>query len=262
MLTVENLTKTLPDGRLLLDRIGFHVDSGEFVGILGPSGAGKSMTLRCILGLTRADSGSVRLVDNKHRHFEMTTVKGMALRHARMKMGVIFQGSNLVRRLSVLENVMLGRLAKISPWRSWLYGFTDREAEKALEALDRVGLAHHAGRMTGSLSGGEMQRVAIARAINQGPALFVADEPVSSLDPKNARLIMQLLADLAREEPMLGVFHQPELVARYCTRMIGLREGRVVYDGAPSCDAALLRGIYGEEAAELHGCEDDECCLA
>ena len=152
---------------------------------------------------------------------------------------------------------MLGRLAKISPWRSWLYGFTDKEAERAMKALDRVYMADHAGRVTASLSGGEMQRVAIARAINQSPSLYLADEPVSSLDPKNARAIMKLLAPLARDKPLLGVFHQPDLVVQFCTRMIGLREGTVVYDGPTSSDPSLLREIYGDELESVSVVTDE-----
>ncbi|MGQ0531001.1 MAG: phosphonate ABC transporter ATP-binding protein [Panacagrimonas sp.] len=251
MLEIQGLGKRLPCGKTLLDNISFRVEAGEFVGVLGPSGAGKSLTLRCVLGLTQADAGHIRFRDNNGVVHDMTTVTGKQLRYARMKMGVIFQGANLVRRLSVIENVMLGRLARISPWRSWLYGFTDAEAEKAMAALDRVRMGEFAARMTGSLSGGEMQRIAIARAINQLPALYIADEPVSSLDPKNARAIMNLLAPLSRDKPVLGVFHQPDLVASFCTRMIGLRDGRVVYDGPPSLDKGLLREIYGEELEEL-----------
>jgi phosphonate transport system ATP-binding protein len=251
VLEIQGLTKILPDGRKLLDGVSFRVEPGEFVGLLGPSGAGKSLTLRCVLSLSAADGGQVRFVDNHQQVHDMTAVSGARLRYARMKMGVIFQGSNLVRRLSVIENVMLGRLARISPWRSWLYGFTDAEAAQALRALERVRMGEYAARMTGSLSGGEMQRVAIARAINQVPALYIADEPVSSLDPKNARAIMKLLAPLAADKPVLGVFHQPDLVATYCSRMIGLRDGRVVYDGPTSLDKGLLREIYGEELDAL-----------
>ena len=251
MLEVNHLTKTVKGGESILNGVSFRVEAGEFVGVLGPSGAGKSLSIRCVLGLTRATSGEIHFRDSKERVYHLTELSGRKLRYARMKMGVIFQGSNLVRRLTVLENVMLGRLARISPWRSWLYGFTDKEARRAMKALNQIGMADYAGRLTGSLSGGEMQRIAIARAINQNPALYIADEPVSSLDPKNARAIMRLLAPLAAEKGVLGVFHQPDLVARFCTRMIGLRDGRVVYDGRPSTDADLLRDIYGEELDEL-----------
>src|SRR5215469_16396217 len=128
---------------------------------------------------------------------------------------------------------MIGRLGRINPLRSWLYGFTDREAADAMEALGRVGMADFATRLTGSLSGGEMQRVAIARAIFQRPLCYLADEPIASLDPKNSRAIMKLLRPLACEHPILGAFHQPELTAEFCTRVIAIRDGVVVYDGDP-----------------------------
>lgn len=256
MLVVDNLTKTLPDGCCLLDQVGFTIRKGEFVGILGASGAGKSLTLRCILGLTSADSGTVRFTTRDDREFDTLQARRRGLREARRRIGVIFQGYNLVRRLTVLENVMLGRLGGIHPLRSWLYGFTDAEAFAAREALERVGMADFAPRRTGSLSGGEMQRVAIARAINQQPDLYLADEPISSLDPKNAKGVMKLLAPLAKETPVLGVFHQPDMVAKYCTRAIGLKNGQVLHDGASHLSHRQLVDIYGEELAEVTGQPD------
>jgi len=146
---------------------------------------------------------------------------------------------------------MLGRLGSIHPLRSWLAGFSDKEAIAALEALRQVELDALAERQTGSLSGGEMQRLAIARAIHQRPALYLADEPISSLDPKNARCIMCLLRPLSIDHPVLGVFHQPDMVARYCTRAIGLTDGRIIHDGSPHMSNELLAEIYGEELAEI-----------
>ncbi|MGJ3242410.1 MAG: phosphonate ABC transporter ATP-binding protein [Opitutales bacterium] len=253
MLVVENLSKTLPDGCCLLDGVSFTICKGEFVGILGASGAGKSLTLRCILGLTSADCGTARFTTRGDQTFDTLQSRGRSLREARRRIGVIFQGYNLVRRLTVLENVMLGKLAGIHPMRSWLYGFTDAEAFEAYEALERVGMEAFASRRTGSLSGGEMQRVAIARAINQKPDLYLADEPISSLDPKNARAVMKLLAPLARETPVLGVFHQPDMVAKYCTRAIGLKNGKILHDGSSQLSHRQLVDIYGEELAEITG---------
>src|SRR5262245_42266069 len=155
MLTVTNLTKRLPDGKVLLNRISFTVRKGEFVGILGASGAGKSLTMRCIIGLTSPTEGEVVFSGEQGKTYTTTTIKGRELRRARRNIGVIFQGCHLVRRLTVIENVMIGRLGRINPLRSWLYGFTDREAADAMEALDRVGMAEFASRLTGSLSGGE-----------------------------------------------------------------------------------------------------------
>jgi len=251
MLSVKNLTKNLPDGRALLRDISFEVGPHEFVGVLGASGAGKSLTLRCLVGLTRADGGSAVFTGADGEAFAMTGTTARRLREARRRIGVIFQGFNLVKRLTVLENVMMGRLGEIHPLRSWLYGFTDREARDALDALDHVKMTRFAGRLVGSLSGGEMQRVAIARAIHQRPAFYVADEPIACLDPANSEAIMQLLTGLAKKTPVLGVFHQPEMTARFCTRVLAIQTGRVVYDGCPRLSEFLLAQIYGEELAKL-----------
>jgi len=251
MLKVEGLTKTLPDGTGLLKDLNFTIERGEFVAILGASGAGKSLTLRCILGLTGSTSGLVEFTDIDGHVHPVSRLHGAKLRESRTHMGVIFQGLNLVKRLRVVENVMLGRLGRINPVRSWLYGFTDKEAYEALDALEKTKMTAHAHRFTGSLSGGEMQRVAIARAIYQQPDIYFADEPISSLDPGNAKSVMELLAPLARERPVLGVFHQPDMVARYCTRAIAIKQGEIVYDGSPQISQATLRDIYGAELYEI-----------
>jgi len=248
MLRVTNLTKRLSNGKILLNGISFTVHKGEFVGVLGASGAGKSLTMRCIVGLTSVTEGEIVFTGEHGKTYRTTTIQGGELRRARRNIGVIFQGCNLVKRLSVLENVMIGRLGRIHPLRSWLYGFTDREAEEAMEALDRVGMAEFAARLTGSLSGGEMQRVAIARAIYQKPLCYLADEPIASLDPKNARAIMRLLQPLAREQPILGAFHQPEMTAEFCTRVLAIRNGALVYDGDPRLTRAQLAEIYSQGA--------------
>jgi phosphonate transport system ATP-binding protein len=177
----------------------------------------------------------------------MTTIHGRAMRHARRQLGVIFQEFNLVERLSVLENVLLGRLGWMSSWRSCLFGFTDQEAHQALDALTSVKMDEYAARQAGTLSRGEMQRVALARAIFQKPALFLVDEPISSVDPANARAIMEMLATLASSSAVLGAFHQPEMTAAYCTRVVAIRKGRIVYDGTPNLNAQQLAEIYQDE---------------
>lgn len=250
MLSVKDLRKTVAGGKVLLDGITFEVRAGEFVGVLGASGAGKTLTIRAVAGLTEA-TGEVRLEASGGRVFEMTQLRGRELRRARREIGVIFQGLQLSKRLSVLENVLIGRLGRVNPVRSWLYGFTDHEAEEAMATLEQVELAGLAARRTGTLSGGEQQRVAIARAMMQQPSLYLADEPVSSLDPKNAKAIMKLLRPLAERTPVIGAFHQPELTRRYCTRVIGMRAGRVVWDGSPDLTAEQLREIYGAELADV-----------
>ncbi len=250
MLVVAGISKVLPNGKRLVDRISFTVSRGEFVSILGLSGAGKSLTLRCIIGLTTPNEGEVSLTGPGGDRYRTTNVSTKELRRARRHIGLMFQGANLVKRLTVLENVMLGRLGYIHPLRSWTVGFRDGEAHDAMEALDRVNMAGFAGRLAGSLSGGEMQRVAIARAIHQKPLLYLADEPISSLDPRNAESIMALLQPLSRETPIVGAFHQPTITARYCTRAIGLRQGSVVYDGKARLSHSDLEMIYGTHGAE------------
>ncbi|MDZ7825346.1 MAG: ATP-binding cassette domain-containing protein [Gammaproteobacteria bacterium] len=254
-LEVRGLRKRLPDGSCLLEDISFRVRRGEFVGLLGASGAGKSLTLRCVLGLSSTSGGSIRFRDDAGCVHDLVGLGGRRLREARRRMGVIFQGANLVGRLRVIENVMIGRLGYTSPWRAWLLGFDDAEARAAMKALARTKIAHLAARVTGSLSGGELQRVAIARAVHQDPDLYLADEPISSLDPGNARAIMELLRPLAAERPVLGVFHQPDMVAAYCTRAIAIKGGCVCYDGDPAVPADALREIYGEELATLRAPE-------
>jgi phosphonate transport system ATP-binding protein len=244
MLSVSNIAVTLPSGKRLVDDISFNVMRGEFVAILGSSGAGKSLTLRCIVGLTKPTEGSISIVGEKGKTYSTTNVDAKGLRRARRHIGLIFQGANLVKRLTVLENVMLGRLGFISPWRSCLFGFKDDEAGAAMDALDRVRMAPFAARLAGSLSGGEMQRVSIARAVHQRPLLYLADEPISSLDPKNAEAIMRILQPLSRETPVVGAFHQPAIVARYCTRAIGVRGGKIVYDGPAQLSPRQLESIY------------------
>jgi phosphonate transport system ATP-binding protein len=244
MLSVSNIVVTLPNGKNLVDNVSFTAGRGEFVAILGSSGAGKSLTLRCIVGLTKPSEGEISIIGEAGKIYRTTNVNAKGLRRARRHIGLIFQGANLVKRLTVLENVMLGRLGFISPLRSCLIGFKDAEAREAMEALDRVNMAPFAARLAGSLSGGEMQRVSIARAIHQKPLIYLADEPISSLDPKNAEAIMAILQPLSRETPVIGAFHQPAMVARYCTRALGVRAGKIVYDGAARMSPRQLESIY------------------
>src|SRR5580700_7424720 len=251
MIEVRNLTKSLPNGRKLLDGISFTVNKGEFVGILGASGAGKTLTIRCLNGLLRPDSGSVIVEDDQHVKRDICSISKKQLKKVREKIGVIFQGFHLVKRLTALENVLIGRLGQINSLRSLVYGFTDKEAEEAVLALEKVKIQHLAAARVSSMSGGEMQRVAIARAIFQNPTLLLADEPISNLDPSNAKVIMKLIQPLAQEMPVIGVFHQPEMTARYCTRVIAIKDGRVIYDGDPVLSHGQLADIYGEELRQI-----------
>ncbi|MCL0100891.1 phosphonate ABC transporter ATP-binding protein [Peptococcaceae bacterium] len=248
MLAVKGITKKLPDGRMLLSGISFEVKKGEFVGILGKSGVGKTVLLRCINGLTKPDSGEI-LLDVNGSLQKVNDKKEKKLRKIRQYIGMIFQGSILVKRLSVLENVLTGRLGRINTIRSLLYGFTNKEVNEALSALERVGVKHLAGRRAETLSGGEMQRVAIARALFQQPCLLLADEPVSNLDPKNTEIVLDYLKPLTKSMAIIAVFHSPELVSKYCTRAIAIKNGTVVYDGNPHLSSSTLEYIYDTKSS-------------
>jgi phosphonate transport system ATP-binding protein len=251
MIEVSNISKSLPDGRKLLDGISFTVRKGEFVGILGASGAGKTLTLRCLNGLLKPDSGSIVIEDQSGSKWDICTIARTRLRQLRRRIGIVFQGYHLVQRLTALDNVLLGRLGQISTLRSVFYGFTDKEREEAFAALEKVKIGSLANSRVNRLSGGEMQRVAIARAIFQNPGLLLADEPLSNLDPSNAKIIMKMIQPLAQEMPVIGVFHQPEMTAKYCTRVIAIKKGRIIYDGDPKLTTHQLVDIYGEELQQI-----------
>ena len=250
MIKVQNLVKELPNGKRILGGISLIARKGEFIGILGPSGAGKTSLIRCLNGLTRPSEGTIS-IQTPEKTWNVTACSKHELRTLRRKISIIFQGLNLVKRSTAIENVMMGRLGAINPLRSLLYGFTDQEAKEALQALEEVKIADLAFRKVASLSGGEMQRVAIARAIFQQPVILLADEPIANLDPLNAEIIMQLLLPFAEEMPVIGVFHQPLIAQRYCNRIIAIQEGKVIYDGPPTLTEAQLAGIYGAEFDEL-----------
>ena len=249
MLSVKNIAKRLPGGKLLLKDISFEAQKGEFIGILGKSGVGKTVLLRCINGLTAPDSGEVFIKTGE----SMQKINGQSnkeLRQVRQRVGVIFQSFNLVKRLSVLENAMTGRLGQINTLRSLFYGFTNQEVEMALEALQKVGVEHLAERRAETLSGGEMQRVAIAKALMQQPCLLLADEPVANLDPKTSEQVLDYLKPLLQDMAILGVFHAPNIIRKYCTRAIAIKDGLVVYDGSPDLSESDLEYIYGEHPRE------------
>lgn len=243
MLSVKNISKRLPDGNLLLKNISFEVKENEFIGILGRSGVGKTVLLRCINGLSVPDSGEVVLTINGITK-KINGQKGKELREIRQKIGIIFQSFNLVKRLSVIENVMTGKLGTIDTIRSVLYGFTDEEAILAIKTLTKVGIDHLAHRRAETLSGGEMQRVAIAKAIMQNPYIILADEPVANLDPNTAEVVLNYMIPLLEKMSIIGVFHDPDLVKKYCTRAIAIKDGTIIYDGSPNIAKNDLEFIY------------------
>ncbi len=245
MLDVTNVSKTYSAGDKALDNVSFTIPAGQVVGLIGPSGAGKSTLIRCINRLVEPSSGSISLGG--------TVITGMSsreLRSVRRRIGMIFQEYALVERLSVMENVLSGRLGYVSFWRSFLRRYPGADVQKAFALLDRVGLIEHASKRADALSGGQRQRVGIARALAQDPELLLIDEPTASLDPKTSRQIMRLLLEICNEQhlPAIINIHDVVLAKQFTERLIGLKAGVIVFDGTPAelTDTVLTR-IYGEE---------------
>ncbi len=246
MLRVENLTKIFPDGTEAVRNVSFTVQDGEFLAIIGLSGSGKSTLLRCINRLIDPTEGRVTWDD-----VDITAAQGKELRHIRRKIGMIFQQFNLVKRSSVMVNVLSGRLGYANPWTSLFHRFSSRDRQRAVAALDRVGIAEKSDNRADRLSGGQQQRVGIARALMQEPRLMLADEPIASLDPVLAHSILQYLELLNQQDgiTVLCSLHFLDLVHRYATRVIGLKDGELVFDGLPSeLTRERFKEVYGEEA--------------
>lgn len=244
MLEVSGLTKTYPTGDRALRGVTFTVDRPEAVFVIGPSGAGKSTLLRCINRLVEPDAGVVRLAG-----VEVTRLAGRALREARRAMGMIFQEFNLVERLTVMENVLSGRLGYVTTWQAWRRRFPPEDVEAAFRTLARVGLEGFEHKRADELSGGQRQRVGIARALVQRPKILLVDEPTSSLDPRTAEAVMRLIVELAAEDgiPALVNMHDVPLARAFARRILGLNAGRIVYDGpVEGLTEDVLERIYGD----------------
>lgn len=244
-LQVVNLVKEYVPGKPVLRDISFEVKGKCSVAIIGPSGTGKSTLIRCVNKLIPPTKGSV-FVSGQN----ITELSGKQLREARRKIGMVFQEFNLVERLSVMENVLSGRLGYVSPIRAWLRKYLQEDIDRAFGLLESIGLYDFARQRADSLSGGQRQRVGIARAIMQEPHVLLADEPTSSLDPKTSVEIMELLVSLseAHNIPLLINIHDVELAKRYTSRVIGLSKGGIVFDGPPAeLTNDHLKEIYGGE---------------
>jgi len=246
VLRVENLTKIFPDGTVALRDVSFSVQDGEFLAIIGLSGSGKSTLLRCINRLIDPTYGRVLWND-----IDITAARGTQLRHVRRRFGMIFQQFNLVKRSSVLTNVLSGRLGYVNSWASLVGYFPPQDHERARRALERVGIADKMHSRADTLSGGQQQRVGIARALMQEPEVILADEPVASLDPVLAHSILQYLEELNKQDGLtvLCSLHFLDLVHRYATRVIGLKAGQLVFEGLPAeLTRERFKEVYGEEA--------------
>ncbi len=249
MLEIRNLNKIYPGGVHALKDVSFTVEDGEFVVLIGLSGSGKSTLLRCINRLVEPTSGQI-IWDG----VDITAASPAEMRKIRRNIGMIFQQFNLVKRLSVMTNVLTGRLGYVSQWRSLINYWTAEEKRMAMQNLERVGIADQAWKRADELSGGQQQRVAIARALMQQPKLILADEPVASLDPATSHSVMKYILELNRQDGITVIcsLHFLSLAREYGTRIIALRDGRIVFDGKPEeIDDKRFKEIYGEDAVQV-----------
>ena len=248
MLVVENLTRTYGDRRAV-DGVSLRIERGSFVGVIGRSGAGKSTLLRMVNRLADPTGGRIL-----HDGIDVTSLRGGSLRAWRGRCAMIFQQFNLVNRLDVLTNVLMGRLNHMPLHRSLLKLWSEEERALALTALETFDMGDFAAHRAGDLSGGQQQRVAIARALVQEPDIILADEPVASLDPRNTRLVMDALAQANRRYgiTVLCNLHSLDLARAYCDRLVGLADGRVVFEGrALDLTEDTAQALYGLEAGEV-----------
>lgn len=249
VIRVERLNKTFGRKQALFD-LALSVEPGEMVALIGASGSGKSTLLRHVAGLAccdRTNGGSIQVLG---RDVQAEGRLNADVRRLRADIGYIFQQFNLVGRISVLQNVLLGCLGRMPRWRGTLGLFSAEEKQRALQALSRVGLADLAQQRASTLSGGQQQRVAIARALCQRAKVILADEPIASLDPESARKVMQILADINREDgtTVVVTLHQVDYAMRYCQRAVALKAGRIHFDGAAAeLHPNFLNDLYGAE---------------
>ena len=245
MLELRQLEKRYPTGDLALQGVSLRVEAGEVLGLIGPSGAGKSTLIRCVNRLVQPSGGQIELEGQ-----DLSVLGSAGLRQARRQIGMIFQEYALIERLTVMENLLSGRLGYTGFWASWFRRFEGNDIAQAYSLLDRVGLGGMENKRADALSGGQRQRVGIARALMQSPKLLLVDEPTASLDPKTSRQIMRLILELCQERGLAAIvnIHDVVLATEFLPRIVGLRAGIVVYDGpAAEIDKTVLTNIYGDE---------------
>ena len=253
MLSVQSLSKAYGDSTVL-DKVSFDLHAGELVAVIGRSGAGKSTLLHMLNGTIAASSGAIISLHQGEADRNVVALSSRQLREWRSQCGMIFQDFCLVPRLDVLTNVLLGRLSQTSTLKSFFKIFSDHDRAHAIELLQWMNMLPQALQRAENLSGGQMQRVAICRALMQNPKILLADEPVASLDPKNTKRIMDVLRQVSEQGISVMVnLHSIELVKQYCTRVIGIQRGVVLFDGHPSqLTDGLLHQLYGDELNQIH----------
>lgn len=247
VIRVDSLNKTFGQKQALFD-LALSVQPGEMVALIGASGSGKSTLLRHLAGLACCDRTAGGSIEVLGRQVQAEGRLNGEVRRLRADIGYIFQQFNLVGRLSVLQNVLLGGLGRMPRWRGSLSLFSAEEKQRAHEALERVGLAGYAAQRASTLSGGQQQRVAIARALCQQAEVILADEPIASLDPESARKVMEILADINRRDgkTVVVTLHQVDYAVRYCQRAVALKGGRIHFDGSTEeLNADFLNDLYG-----------------
>ena len=253
-LRIANLNKHFGNGKHALRNINLQIGQGEMVALIGASGSGKSTLLRHVAGLMTADNNSESVIEVNGQCVQRSGRIQSDIRTIRSQVGFVFQQFNLVDRLPVLVNVLVGGLHRMPWWRSLMGWFNTQERALALDALSRVGIMECHAQRASTLSGGQQQRAAIARTLVQGARVVLADEPIASLDPESSRKVMEILSRINREDGSTVVvsLHQVDMALRYCPRVIALHQGQVVYDGpSASLSAALLRELYGMQADEI-----------
>ena len=258
MLELQDLSKKYNTGDEALKGVSLSIPKGQVLALIGPSGAGKSTLIRCINRLIEPTSGKVL-----HNGEDVTLMNSRRLRRTRRKMGMIFQEYALVERLTVMENVLSGRLGFVGFWSSFFRRFPKEDIQEAYRLLDRVGLSEMADKRADALSGGQRQRVGICRALIQNPELLLVDEPTASLDPKTSRQIMRLINELCDERGLAAIIniHDVLLAQMFSKRIVGLEKGVIVYDGPPEdLTPEVLTKIYGEEnwEATIGKVDEDE----
>ncbi len=258
MLTIQNFTRSFGSTKAC-DNISLTIEKGEMVALIGASGSGKSTLLRHVSGLMCGDKNGGHIV-SMGKTIQSNGAINREIRHIRTNIGMIFQQFNLVDRLSVFTNVMLGALGRTPLWRSLFGLYHEEDKTLAMDALQRVGIGSKAHQRASTLSGGQQQRAAIARALVQKAKLLLADEPIASLDPESARRVMQILADINQKDgiTVMVTLHQVDYAIKYCPRTVALKDGKIVYDGPSSAlTPAFLQELYGAESAEMFAPSQD-----